>query len=300
MSEPVAATPFADRLAAAVTERRSQLVVGFDPRLEPPPLEPRVRQCSAVPKPRMRSRFCRGLIDAVCPYVVAVKPQAACFEVLGADGMRALEEVCEYAATAGPPRRRRREARRHRPHGARIRGRLPRAAKRFRPLATPSPSARISAGIRSSRSSPVPALRRWCLLPREDVESRRHRRPGSHPVGRNQGLATRREARRRAGPGRAGECGLSSVGAVVGATYPRAVSEARKLDAAIRSPAPGIGAQGATPADVARAFTSGPASALVTVSRSVIYAYRFEGTTGGRRVRRGRPPPGEVWAASGW
>ena len=37
---------------------------------------------------------------------------------------------------------------------------------------------------------------------------------------------------------------------------------------------PGVGAQGATPADVARAFTSGPASALVTASRSVIYAYR--------------------------
>ena len=37
---------------------------------------------------------------------------------------------------------------------------------------------------------------------------------------------------------------------------------------------PGIGAQGATPADVARAFTSGPASALVTASRSVIFAFR--------------------------
>ena len=39
MSEPAAATPFADRLAAAVTERRSQLVVGLDPRLELLPLE---------------------------------------------------------------------------------------------------------------------------------------------------------------------------------------------------------------------------------------------------------------------
>jgi hypothetical protein len=74
-----------------------------------------------------------------------------------------------------------------------------------------------------------------------------------------------------------GECGLSSVGAVVGATYPRAVSEARKLLPQSVLLLPGIGAQGATPADVARAFTSGPASALVTVSRSVIYAYRFEG-----------------------
>ena len=37
---------------------------------------------------------------------------------------------------------------------------------------------------------------------------------------------------------------------------------------------PGVGAQGASPADVARAFTSGPSSALVNASRSVIYAYR--------------------------
>ena len=53
---------------------------------------------------------------------------------------------------------------------------------------------------------------------------------------------------------------------------------------------PGFGAQGATPADVARAFTSGPASALVTVSRSVIYAYRFEGDDW--RAAAAQRPPG--------
>src|SRR5207249_6264743 len=68
--------------------------------------------------------------------------------------------------------------------------------------------------------------------------------------------------------------GLSNVGAVVGATYPRAVGEARRLMPQAVLLLPGVGAQGATPADVARAFTSGPASALVTVSRSVIYAFR--------------------------
>ena len=56
-----------------------------------------------------------------------------------------------------------------------------------------------------------------------------------------------------------GERGLSSVGAVVGATYPRAVGEARRLMPQAVLLLPGIGAQGATPADVARAFTSGPA-----------------------------------------
>ena len=45
---------------------------------------------------------------------------------------------------------------------------------------------------------------------------------------------------------------LSSVGAVVGATYPRAVAEARRLMPQAVLLLPGIGAQGATPADVAR------------------------------------------------
>ena len=47
------------------------------------------------------ARFCKGIIDSVAPYVVAVKPQAAFFEALGADGWRALEEVCDYAREAG-------------------------------------------------------------------------------------------------------------------------------------------------------------------------------------------------------
>src|SRR6516165_5846716 len=98
----VATRAFADRLAAAVVERRSQLVVGLDPRLELLPVELRGdahtgREAAAT----AYSRFCRGLIDAARPYVVAVKPQSAFFETLGADGMHAFEDVCAYARTAG-------------------------------------------------------------------------------------------------------------------------------------------------------------------------------------------------------
>ena len=98
----MATRAFADRLAAAVVERRSQLVVGLDPRLDLLPLELRGdahtgREAAAT----AYSRFCRGLIDATCPYAVAVKPQSAFFEALGADGVRAFEDVCEYARTAG-------------------------------------------------------------------------------------------------------------------------------------------------------------------------------------------------------
>src|SRR5207248_4147485 len=98
-----------------------------------------------------------------------------------------------------------------------------------------------------------------------------------------------------------GERGLSSVGAVVGATHPRAVGEARRLLPQSVLLLPGVGAQGATPADVARAFTSGPASALVTVSRSVIFAFRVSGvdwrTAAAAEAARLK---NEVWAAAGW
>ena len=65
---------------------------------------------------------------------------------------------------------------------------------------------------------------------------------------------------------------------------------------------PGVGAQGARPADVARAFTSGPASALVTVSRSVIFAYRggSEELAIAPRPPRRRASRAEVWSVSGW
>ena len=93
---------FADRLGEAVERKRTQLVVGLDPRLDLLPVElrgeavlGRAAAASAV------ARFCKGIVDAVGPYVVAVKPQCAFFEELGSDGVRALEEVCDYARSIG-------------------------------------------------------------------------------------------------------------------------------------------------------------------------------------------------------
>ncbi len=303
MNAPAAAMPFADRLAAVVQERRSQLVVGLDPRLELLPLElSGEAQLDRAAAAEAFTRFCRGLIDAVCPYVVAVKPQAACFEALGADGMRALEEICEYATTAGllvifDGKR----------------GDIGHTARAY-----------AAAYLEPRNGSPplADALTVSTYLGRDSLEPfvTSCRRSGgglfclvktSNPGGTdvqdlkltdgNQVWQHVAKLVAELGEDVVGECGLSSIGAVVGATYPRAVSEARRLLPQSILLLPGIGAQGATPADVARAFTSGPASALVTVSRSVIYAFRFEGddwrATAGAEAARLR---GEVWAASGW
>src|SRR5947208_5906056 len=87
----VATLTFADRLAAEVERKRSQIVVGLDPNPDLLPVELRGDV----------ARFCCGIVDAVAPHVVAVKPQLAFFEALGADGIAAFEEVCRYARAAG-------------------------------------------------------------------------------------------------------------------------------------------------------------------------------------------------------
>ena len=297
----VATRAFADRLAAAVVERRSQLVVGLDPQLDLLPLELRGdahtgREAAAT----AYARFCRGLIDAVCPYCVAVKPQSAFFEALGADGVRAFEEVCEYAATAGLL-----------VIGDVKRGDIGSTARAYAAAylardAQPFVDA-ITVNSYLGRDSLEPFVaecRRsgrgiFCLVKTSN--------PGGADVQDMQltdgTLVWHQVAKLVAELAETGvgECGLSSVGAVVGATYPRAISEARRLLPQSILLLPGVGTQGATPADVARAFTSGPASALVTVSRSINYAFRADGadwrTAAAAEAARLRA---EIWRASGW
>jgi orotidine-5'-phosphate decarboxylase len=98
-----------------------------------------------------------------------------------------------------------------------------------------------------------------------------------------------------------GEVGLSSVCAVIGATHPRAVADARRLMPQTVLLLPGVGAQGGSVADLSRAFQSGPASALVSASRSIDYAFRetgadFREAAGAEAARLKQ----EIWAASGW
>jgi orotidine-5'-phosphate decarboxylase len=98
-----------------------------------------------------------------------------------------------------------------------------------------------------------------------------------------------------------GESGLSAVGAVVGATFPQEVAEARRLLPRAVLLLPGVGAQGGTPADLAGAFANDAAGALVSASRSVIYAHSASG--GDYRVAAGAEAERlarEVWAVSGW
>jgi orotidine-5'-phosphate decarboxylase len=302
--QPEGATgAFADRVAAAVEAKRSQIVVGLDPRPELLPVELRGdTHVSRAAAADACARFCFGLLDAVAPYVVGAKLQLACFEALGSDGIRAFEDVSAYTRRAGLL-----------VLADGKRGDIGSTARAYasaylerREEAEPAVDAlTVNPYLGSDSVEPfLAACRRagtgvFCLVKTSNG--------GSADI---QELALS-DGRRlwhqvaelvaQWGEELVGERGLSSVGAVVGATYPRAVGEARRLMPQAILLLPGVGAQGATPADVARAFRSGPASALVPVSRSVIYAFRVDGADWRKaaaaeaaRLRR------EIWAASGW
>jgi orotidine-5'-phosphate decarboxylase len=299
----VTTAAFADRLADAVERKRSQLVVGLDPSLDLLPLE--VRGESVLGRAETAhayARFCCGIVDAVAPYVVGVKPQLAFFETLGADGIDALERVCAYARSVGLL-----------VIADAKRGDIGSTARAYATAflehrdAEPALADAMTISPYLGRDSVEPFLQAckregsgvFCLVKTSNAggaEVQDLALSDGRPLWHHVALLVDDW-----GEDIVGERGLSSVGAVVGATYPRAVSEARRLLPKSILLLLGIGAQGASPADVARAFTSGPASALVSVSRAVNYAFRSSGDdwrrSAGAEAARLRH---EVWSVSGW
>ncbi|MDX6702437.1 MAG: orotidine-5-phosphate decarboxylase, partial [Baekduia sp.] len=76
-----------------------------------------------------------------------------------------------------------------------------------------------------------------------------------------------------------GDCGLSSVGAVTGATRPDLLHHLRELMPRAIFLLPGVGAQGGRVEDLAPAFAPGRAGGLVTASRSIVGAHAKAGGT---------------------
>jgi orotidine-5'-phosphate decarboxylase len=74
-----------------------------------------------------------------------------------------------------------------------------------------------------------------------------------------------------------GERGYSLLGAVVGATKPGDAARLRKIMPRQVFLVPGFGAQGGSADDVAACFNDDGAGAIITASRSVLYAYEKAG-----------------------
>ena len=247
---------FGDRLAAAVERKGAPLCVGLDP-------DP-----ALMPDGLGIVEFCRGIVDAVAEHAAAVKPQAAFFEAQGTDGWAALAQVCGYAREAGllvivDAKR----------------GDVPSTARAYVAAFAPLADA-VTVNPYLGFDSLEPFLTCDGLGVFVVVKTSN---PGSADL-QDLPLADGRPLWQyvaglvdRWGADFIGESGLSSVGAVVGATFPQEVAEARRLLPRSVLLLPGVGAQGARAEDLGEAFAVGPAGALVSASRSVLYADRGAG-----------------------
>ena len=91
----------ADRLCAAIARAGSPVCVGIDPVLErlPASLQPAGRDFRAAAQ--AIESFSLGVMDAVMPHAACVKLQSACFERFGPRGVEALRRVIDEAGHRG-------------------------------------------------------------------------------------------------------------------------------------------------------------------------------------------------------
>jgi orotidine-5'-phosphate decarboxylase len=283
---------FGDRLAAAVSDRESQVVLGLDP--DPAALWPEaVEAVPAGGSPSERAAaavvaHCAALVSAAGPACVAVKLQLACFERLGAPGWAALAATVERARAAGLL-----------VLADGKRGDVPVTAAAYAQAlvgATPTPFGDVP-GLGVDAFTANPLLGRDALAPLLDAA--RAAGAGAFVLVRtsNSGAADVQDL-----PGADGaplwerlaalvaELGegddLADVGAVTGATAPEHLARMRELMPRAPFLLPGVGAQGGRVEDLAPAFAPGPAGGLVTASRSIANAAERAGGEPGDAARR--------------
>lgn len=307
-AEAPRARSFGDALTARVAERESQIVLGLDP--DPDALWPGMDEAArgegdgrgavaarGAAEPAQRAAcavqaHCLALIDAAGPACVAVKPQLACFERLGAVGRHALEVVVRHARTAGLL-----------VIADGKRGDIDVTARAyaqalFGGLDTPFGEV---AGLGADMATVNPLMGRDAVEPFVTAARGagagvlalvRTSNPGASDVEdlelagagvAAQGAGARTVWERLAGLvdelGRAGvgDSGLSDVGAVVGATATDQFARARELMPHAVFLLPGVGAQGGRVEDLAPAFAPGRAGGLVSASRGIVNAYLTRG-----------------------
>lgn len=273
---------FADRLSAAILKKRAPCCVGLDPRIDWLPAEFRQRLSTRPTRESIAAalrEFHTRILDRIAPIVPAIKPQLAFFEQLGAPGVAAFEHLTDHAHSLG----------------------LLVIADAKRGDIGPTAEAYAKAflgGVRlgsvdiSPPSSDCVTINPYFgtdgVQPFLDVCKERGAglyilvrtsNPSSaefqNRLGDRVPLAdTVAEAVKRWGAPNVGNCGYSSIGAVVGATHRAELAHFRQLMPTTPFLLPGYGAQGAGAGDVVDAFDKQGLGGLVVAARSVNFAYR--------------------------
>lgn len=256
---------FADRLASAIARTGTFACVGIDPVLDklPPPLR------TGDPHTAIGT-FARGVIDAVADVVPIIKLQSACFERFGHRGYAQLEETAFHARSRGLlvilDAKRADIGMTAEHYAAAAFDQIGADALTVNPYLGPDT---IEPFLRPHRGLFV--LVRTSNPGSDEVQAQ----PLTAGLSVAELIAEQVTRLGNTQTGGTGTSGLSSVGAVVGATK---ASEAKSLRDKMPNQIfliPGYGAQGGSAADIQGMLRPGQpaptAGVLVTASRSVIY-----------------------------
>ncbi|MFO0935585.1 MAG: orotidine-5'-phosphate decarboxylase [Gemmataceae bacterium] len=258
-------TSYSDRLAQSVREF-GPLCVGLDPRVDSLPTS--LRTTFSTPAEAVEA-FCVRCLDLCRPYSGVVKPQAAFFELLGAEGMTVMGRVISKARECGYF--------------------VILDAKRGDIASTAEAYADAAFRVWKADALTVnPYLGRDAIEPFIRVAREtggglfvlvRTSNPGAslfqnlncegQPLYRHVAKAV--DEWNAAG---IGATRLGDVGAVVGATHPQELVELRAALPNCWLLVPGYGAQGGTAADVKAAYRPDGLGAIVNSSRGVTFPFK--------------------------
>jgi len=276
---------FADLLIEAIKKKGSPICVGLDPRLDQLPpyiVEKNKKKYKETREAVAESilEFNKGIIDAVHDLVPIIKPQIAFYELFGYEGVRAFEETVKYAKEKGLL--------------------VISDAKRNDIGSTSEAYAKSQIGWNSyfsKEKEPVigadavtinayfgkDGVKPFLELCDNDQKGIFVLVRTSNPsAGEVQNLIHENKTIYQMmgyyvdswGADLTGENGYSSVGAVVGATYPKEAKLLREVMPNSYFLVPGYGAQGGGAEDVKPCFKKDGLGAIINSSRGITFAYQ--------------------------
>jgi orotidine-5'-phosphate decarboxylase len=264
---------FADRLIEKIRAKDSRCVVGLDPRVDQMPEFVRSHGTYAA-----ITAFHELVIDAVADLVPAVKPQLAFFEQYGVLGMQAFDNTVRAAKRRGLL-----------VIADGKRNDISSTAEAYANAYLSAGEVDRDAGFDCDALTVTPYLGRDSLVP--FVEACKKHGKGlfvvlktSNPGSKDFEDQTLAETGlplyekiggvlNELGASMVGESGYSSIGAVIGATFPEEGRRLRTLMPKALILVPGYGAQGGSPKAAAECFNDDGLGAIVNSSRGITYAF---------------------------
>lgn len=276
-----------DRLIEKIVQTQNPSVVGLDPKLEYVPefiVNKKIKKYGKTLKAASKAilEFNKAIIDEIHDICPAIKPQAAYYEMYGYEGVKTLYKTIEYAKENGMF--------------------VMTDGKRNDIGATMEAYATAHLGFTEVGGEEISAFGADALTvngylgtdgiaPLLDKCNKYDKgifvlvKTSNKSSGELQDLkigdktvyATMGELCENWGKDHMGKYGYSSVGAVVGATYPEQLAEMRKALPHTFFLVPGYGAQGGGAEGVSKGFDKNGLGAIVNSSRGVMCAYKKEG-----------------------